>query len=160
MSKTMSLTKSQSMPALKQAQSADIKRRILASVDRYPGLKDSGAYVAARVDKAREKDRLAEKEYWAHLKKFKEDVQSVFKLPKDSYAGKRSVQEEINEKVEKGQRALQETDEKYQNWLKEMEERQQERIQEKLQQRRNEIDDLNNRKLAASFAEVAAFRGH
>lgn len=26
--------------------------------------------------------------------------------------------------------------------------------------RRNEIDDLNNRKLAASFAEVAAFRGH
>eukprot|EP00913_Durusdinium_trenchii_P002123 g1961.t1 len=81
------------MPALKQAQSADIKRRILASVDRYPGLKDSGAYVAARVDKAREKDRLAEKEYWAHLKKFKEDVQSVFKLPKDSYAGKRSVQE-------------------------------------------------------------------
>eukprot|EP00913_Durusdinium_trenchii_P035803 g33502.t1 len=35
-----------------------------------------------------------------------------------------------------------------------MEERQQERIQEKLQQRRNEIDDLNNRKLAASFAEL------
>lgn len=79
-------------------------------------------------------------------------MKSVFKLPQDTYAGKRSVQEEINEKVEKGQRALQETDEAYQNWLKEMEKRQQERIQDKLQQRRNEIDDLNNRKLEMQAA--------
>lgn len=147
-----SIAKAQSMPALKQLQTVELKKRVLTSVDRYPGLKNSEEYVAARVGKARDKDRQAEKEYWAHLKKFKEEVKSVFKLPQDTYAGKRSVQEEINEKVEKGQRALQETDEAYQNWLKEMEKRQQERIQDKLQQRRNEIDDLNNRKLEMQAA--------
>jgi len=147
-----SIAKEQSMPALKQLQTVELKKRVLTSVDRYPGLKNSEEYVAARVGKARDKDRQAEKEYWAHLKKFKEEVKSVFKLPQDTYAGKRSVQEEINEKVEKGQRALQETDEAYQNWLKEMEKRQQERIQDKLQQRRNEIDDLNNRKLEMQAA--------
>lgn len=147
-----SIAKAQSMPALKQVQTVELKKRVLTAVDRYPGLKNSEEYVAARVGKARDKDRQAEKEYWAHLKKFKEEVKSVFKLPQDTYAGKRSVQEEINEKVEKGQRALQETDEAYQNWLKEMEKRQQERIQDKLQQRRNEIDDLNNRKLEMQAA--------
>lgn len=83
-----SIAKAQSMPALKQLQTCELKKRVLTAVDRYPGLKNSEEYVAARVGKARDKDRQAEKEYWAHLKKFKEEVKSVFKLPQDSYAGK------------------------------------------------------------------------
>ncbi|CAE7642445.1 unnamed protein product [Symbiodinium necroappetens] len=116
-SKPPTIVKSQSLSSLKQSHSVDIRRRVLAAVDKYPGLKSAEEYVAARAGAAREKDRQAEKEYWANLRKFKDDVKSVFKLPSDSYAGKRSVQDEIMEKVEKGQRALQETDEAYKMWL-------------------------------------------
>ncbi|CAE7939064.1 PCYOX1 [Symbiodinium sp. KB8] len=138
---------------------------------RYPGLKSAEEYVAAsasaklliperflvkgaRAGAAREKDRQAEKEhlgiphwYWANLRKFKDDVKSVFKLPSDSYAGKRSVQDEIMEKVEKGQRALQETDEAYKMWLQAMHERTEEKKQEKIQQRKLDIEEAQQRKI-------------
>jgi len=146
-SKPPTIVKSQSLSSLKQSHSVDIRRRVLAAVDKYPGLKSAEEYVAAKASAAREKDRQAEKEYWGNLKKFKDDVKSVFKLPSDSYAGKRSVQDEIMEKVEKGQRALQETDEAYKMWLQAMHERTEEKKQEKIQQRKLDIEEAQQRKL-------------
>mmetsp|Transcript_57420 Transcript_57420/g.134432 ORF Transcript_57420/g.134432 Transcript_57420/m.134432 type:complete len:382 (-) Transcript_57420:74-1219(-) len=141
------IVKSQSLSSLKASHSVDIRRRVLAAVDRYPGLKSAEEYVAAKAGAAREKDRQAEKEYWGNLKKFKDEVKSVFKLPSDSYAGKRSVQEEIMEKVEAGQRKLAETDMNYQLWLQEMQRKAEEKKQEKIQQRKTDIEELQQRKI-------------
>eukprot|EP00931_Biecheleriopsis_adriatica_P076931 TRINITY_DN50591_c0_g1_i1.p1 TRINITY_DN50591_c0_g1~~TRINITY_DN50591_c0_g1_i1.p1 ORF type:complete len:395 (+),score=128.87 TRINITY_DN50591_c0_g1_i1:115-1185(+) len=144
------MPRSQSMPAATN-KSAQLRQRVLTTMDKYPGIKNAQAHVAARTMQALEKDKQVEKEYWSKLRKFKSEVQSVFVLPTgpDTRA---QVAKEILQKVEKGQQDLRDKDAAYQTWLQSMDERQKERVRENLRQRRQDIEDLQQRKAAANEA--------
>eukprot|EP00930_Biecheleria_cincta_P028615 TRINITY_DN19976_c0_g1_i1.p1 TRINITY_DN19976_c0_g1~~TRINITY_DN19976_c0_g1_i1.p1 ORF type:complete len:378 (-),score=103.16 TRINITY_DN19976_c0_g1_i1:7-1098(-) len=145
------IPRSMSLPS----KTSQMRTRIVSAMDLYTGIKDRNAHIGALVEKRHEADRARTQEWWTEVRKIKKEAQPGFKLPEDAYKGKMTADQEIMEKVDKAQRAIQAKDEEYENEINNMKDRQEERMQDMLRQRRKDLRDLEKRKaeLAAQVAE-------
>jgi len=136
-----------------------MRKRIKSTLEDYPGVKNRDEHINKKVQEGAEKLRITESEYWASLRKMKSEVGPHWKMPADSLVGKRPVEEEMMEKVEKAHRSMAEKAAEYKTWLKEKEKQREEDLSLKLQERQKELKDFKQRKQDAQMGREADLAG-
>jgi len=128
---------------------SDIQNRIKSTLQQYPGITSHEELLKKKAQEGRQRLRATETEYWAWNKKMKSEVGPHWKMPEDSYIGKRPVEEECLEKVEKAQKAMAETTANYKAWVKDMEKKRQEELNAKVQERQQELRNFAQKRQQA-----------
>jgi len=98
----------------------EMRARIKNTLQDYPGIADHESLMRQKAKAGADKLRVTETEYWANLKKMKEQASAKWKFPEDSYKDRRPVRDEIMEKADKANKVMSETASSYKAWVSDM----------------------------------------